>query len=299
MSIHYNYRGGGGNQSISLPPVDDDLESIKSDDLESIKSDDSVESPSVLLITTHGGYPSKKLKQFTSPTNIKKINAVTSGVCNYLDSANAGQIASNILTAINNGQITDMDYGSMVIQEILKFSDTEINDGARKAIQPSVDRLAYTRQTNRAYKITSVDRGQSIVNKTYTVYPRERISSPSPFYDSITLLTERPYNDLIQEMMTRTSRDEEQEVTLLQILRYIGETRDINNLIIVDLTCSVTPYIDDRTNRSLNRHDEVYKMGGYNRKTKRNKKKNYKKTKRSKKSKKKTKKNKKSKKKTK
>ena len=75
MSIHYNYRGGGGNQSTSLPPADDDLESIKSDDLESIKSDDSVESPSVLLITTHGGYPSKKLKQFTSPTNIKKINA--------------------------------------------------------------------------------------------------------------------------------------------------------------------------------------------------------------------------------
>jgi hypothetical protein len=55
MSIHYNYRGGGGNQSTSLPPADDDLESIK--------SDDSVESPSVLLITTHGGYPSKKLKQ--------------------------------------------------------------------------------------------------------------------------------------------------------------------------------------------------------------------------------------------
>ena len=260
MSIHYNYRGGGGNQSTSLPPADDDLESIKSDDLESIKSDDSVESPSVLLITTHGGYPSKKLKQFTSPTNIKKINAVTSGVCNYLDSANAGQIASNILTAIHDGQITDMDYGSILIQEILKFSDTEINDGARKAIQPSVDRLAYTRQTNRAYKITSVDRGESIVNKTYTVYPRERIRSPSPFYDSITLLTERPYNDLIQEMMTRTSRDEEQEVTLLEILNYIDETRDINNLIIVDLTCSVTPYIDDRTNRSLNRHDS-YKMG--------------------------------------
>ena len=168
MSIHYNYRGGGGNQSTSLPPADDDLESIK--------SDDSVESPSVLLITTHGGYPSKKLKQFTSPTNIKKINAVTSGVCNYLDSTSAGKIASNMLTAIDDGQITDMDYGSILIQEILKFSDTEINDGAREAIQPSVDRLAYTRQTNRAYKITSVDRGESIVNKTYTVYPRERIS---------------------------------------------------------------------------------------------------------------------------
>ena len=270
MSIHYNYRGGGGNQSTSLPPADDDLESIK--------SDDSVESPSVLLITTHGGYPSKKLKQFTSPTNIKKINAVTSGVCNYLDSTSAGKIASNILTAIDDGQITDMDYGSILIQEILKFSDTEINDGAREAIQPSVDRLAYTRQTNRAYKITSVNMGESIVNKTYTVYPRERISSPSPFYDSITLLTEPPYNDLIQEMITRTSREEIQEVTLLEILKYIGKTRDINNLIIVDLTCSVTPYIDDRTNRILNRHDS-YKMGGYNRKTKRNKKKNYKKSK--------------------
>ena len=270
MSIYYNYRGGGGNQSTSLPPADDDLESIK--------SDDSVESPSVLLITTHGGYPSKKLKQFTSSTNIKKINAVTSGVCNYLDSTSADKIASNILTAIDDGQITDMDYGSILIQEILKFSDTEINDGAREAIQPSVDRLAYTRQTNRAYKITSVDRGESIVNKTYTVYPRERISSPSPFYDSITLLTEPPYNDLIQEMITRTSREEIQEVTLLEILKYIGKTRDINNLIIVDLTCSVTPYIDDRTNRILNRHDS-YKMGGYNRKTKRNKKKNYKKSK--------------------
>ena len=150
MSIYYNYRGGGGNQSTSLPPADDDLESIK--------SDDSVESPSVLLITTHGGYPSKKLKQFTSPTNIKKINAVTSGVCNYLDSTSAGKIASNILTAIDDGQITDMDYGSILIQEILKFSNTEIPDGSREAIQPSVDRLAYTRQTNRAYKITSVDR---------------------------------------------------------------------------------------------------------------------------------------------
>ena len=50
-------------------------------------------------------------------------------------------------------------------------------------------------------------------------------------------LTEPPYNDLIQEMITRTSREEIQEVTLLEILKYIGKTRDINNLIIVDLTC--------------------------------------------------------------
>ena len=52
--------------------------------------------PSVLFITTHGsyygvqeevevehGYSGKTLQEFKSPMNIKKINAVTMGVCNF------------------------------------------------------------------------------------------------------------------------------------------------------------------------------------------------------------------------
>jgi len=273
MSFYYNYSGGGVYQSKPITP---------DDDLESINIDDSVEYPSVLLITTHGEYDSQELISFKSTMNIKKINAVISGVCNYLSVNESDNIANTIINNINELQITDMDNGALLIQKMLKdmlkkmLKNNKINFNDLEYTQ-------YTRQTNRAYEITSVNIGEYIIDKKYTVYPGDRINSHSPFYDSITLLTEEPYNDLIQEILGRTTRKEIQEVTLSTILSHIYITKNIQNLIIVDLSCSITTHIDDRTNRIINRHKERYKMGGYNRKTKKNKKKNYKKSKRSKK----------------
>jgi hypothetical protein len=290
MSSQCNFRGGGGTFSTYLP--EDNLESMSPIDppTSSSTSTSNNEPPSVLFITTHGSY--KTLERIEVPMNIKKINAVISGVCNYLDSDSASNMADRIIHMINDNKITEMDYGSILIQEILKFSIFEEDRDIRQ-VAVTVDKRAYKNSINRAYQITSVDMGQDMIDKTYQVSVDEKAKSSSLFFDTITLLTEPSHNDLIEEMIANTSMIQMtrqwQKVQLSQILKYIFDTRDIQNLIIIDLSCSATPHLDSRSNRSMNRDNDI-RMGGYKRKTERNKKKNNRNKKNSKKHKKKSKK---------
>jgi hypothetical protein len=214
------------------------------------------EPPSVLLITTHGGYQGPSMEQFKSPMNIKKINAVTLGICNYLGSYSADTMGKEITREINRGKITDMVNGSEKIGGILKQLDLEI----RRPKGNDEDGKAYTRVSDRSYQIISIALNSSVLDRTYTVYPGERSKSHTPYFDTVTLLTDDTHNDLIQEMVGRTYRAKLQNVKLSDILEYLHKKRKINNLIIADLSCSVTD-LDPRTIRSLTRTGGPHNIG--------------------------------------
>ena len=218
--------------------------------------------PSVLLITTHGVYAGKTLPHFKSPMNIKKINAVTMGSCNYLEEKLSHHFASIIKKRIKAGEIKNMEDGSILIQQI---SEKIPKYKEYKGDPKDKDLQTYLRQTNRAYQISSFSSGEYIPDKHYVVHPTERAKSESPYFDTITLLTDSPPNDLIQEMTGRTNRAEYQAVTLSEILEFIKGK--IKNLIIIDLSCSLTE-LDIREVRRINRS---VVRSGYKRKNKKKK----------------------------
>ena len=224
------------------------------------------EPPSVLLITTHGEYEGHEdLEQFKSPMNIRKINAVIMGICNLLTESNLKHMVKFIIKQIKEGNISDMDKGSKLISDIFKMSDPEPDDikNRKLSVLDDVERN-YSQGSDRSYQIIPIGEGSNIYDKTYIVYPSERSKSKSPYFDTITLLTDDTPNDLVQEMLGRTYRQEEQRVKLSVILKYLKEKRGINNLIIIDLTCSVTD-LSEREIRSIVR--DVREVG-YNQKKK-------------------------------
>jgi hypothetical protein len=249
--------------------------------------------PSVLFITTHGSYEDSDLKEkkINVPMNIKKINAVTMGICNFLNADTANVIASKINKAIKEGkEIINMDAGSEFIQKICMENDPEIeyntkyksksrkivineqgddeDDEEKKYIKQRSD---FLKQINKAYRIKRVDKGQEMYNKTFSVVPNERAKDKTPFYNTITLLPS--HNDLLQKELGRTYHKDEQLITLEDILiKLSSRSYGIKNLIIVDLTCSVA---DSLTARDSRYFEKNYLGGGHSLKTKKHKRKHY------------------------
>ena len=240
------------------------------------------EVPSVLFITTHGSYEETDLseKQISVPMNIKKINFVTMGVCNFLNADTAHVIASKINEAISDNKITDMDNGSEIIQQICMKNDPEIkyntksrkmviNDEEKKYIKQLSD---FRKQTNKAYRIKEVNKYKNMFNKTFSVVPNERAKDKTPFFNTITLLPS--HDDLIQKILGRKYHSEEQLITLERILTELSSIYKIKNLIIVDLTCSVADSLTSRGTRYIGNWSEYF-VGGHSLKTKKYKRKHY------------------------
>jgi len=249
--------------------------------------------PSVLFITTHGSYEDSDLKEkkINVPMNIKKINAVTMGICNFLNADTANDIASQINKAIKEGkEIIDMDAGSEFIKTICMENDPEIeyntkykSKSRKMIINDQGDdeddeekiyikqRSDFLKQINKAYRIKQVNKGQEMYNKTFSVIPKERAKDKTPFYNTITLLPSP--NDLLQQELVRTYHKDEQLITLEDILKKLSSSSyGIKNLIIVDLTCSNT---DSLTARGARYFEKNHVGGGHSLKTKKHKRKHY------------------------
>ncbi len=245
--------------------------------------------PSVLFITTHGSYEDSDLKEkkISVPMNIKKINAVTMGICNFLNADTANVIASKINKAIKEGkEIINMNAGSEFIKRICMENDPEIEyntkykSKSRKMVINDEDdeekkyikqRSDFLKQINKAYRIKKVAKDQEMYNKTFSVVPNERAKDKTPFFNTITLLPS--HNDLLQQELGRTYHKDEQLITLEDILTKLSSTSyGIKNLIIVDLTCSVADSLTDRGARDFERNDLG---GGHSLKTKKHKRKHY------------------------
>lgn len=193
----------------------------------------------ILFITTHGHFLDEKLTTFESPIeNIRKINTTPIGCCMNLSDNNADRIKDSILQ-INK---TNLDTVSETIKRTLQLFHNKLNV-KKKWIE--IKKISY---------------GNEIINKEYIVGPKERVSTSSPYFDSVTLLSRLPHNDLFQEIGGRSYHKEDIYVSLSEILKFIKEKfPDINNLIIVDLSCA--RFNSTRHNISLKKN--VCNYGGY------------------------------------
>ena len=231
------------------------------------------ENPSVLFITTHSRYGDIPV-EYISPINIEKINAVTLGVCNYLTSDFARDMANEIISEIKKGNVSNMKKGSRKIRDILKRSDTEIEfvkSHPEKTLDDEDRAYIYTTKAGKGYQIHSISIGETVLDKEYAIMPIDRLNTNTPFFNTATLLTDGSY-DLIQRIRGRSSRGGAQIVRLSEILQYLKK-KSIENLIIVDLTCASTPG-QTRGFRAMERQGIGYKKIKLSKKHKKHKRSN-------------------------
>lgn len=190
-------------------------------------------------------------------------------------------MARHIKDAINHGFVANMDEGSKLIRDIVIANDKELPPGKNRT-QGSTSKEEkgckdYMIAANRSYQINDFNEGGNVIDKTFVVITQDK-SEIYPFFNTATLLTEDSNIDLVAELASAPFEDDgldRQEIMLSDILKHLKKVKNIQNLIIVDLTCNVVVGHSGREIRLLNRTETNY--GGYNRKTKINKKKNYKK----------------------
>ena len=213
------------------------------------KEEEEQEEPyDVLLITTHGDYSCSnsavkfpELPVFKSRMkNIIKINASPIGESIELTDVQATDIKEEIMK-INNDMSMDMKEKSRTIMNML----IEKN----KIYEIGIDE---TQQ-----HIKHIENGDEVVDKDYVTIVKDRFETLSPYFDTITLLTRKPHNDLLQEIKGRTAHSEQQYVELSILLNYLYE-EGIRNLIIVDLTCSTVSEDVRRAMRSARRHNSIF-----------------------------------------
>ena len=222
--------------------------------------------PHVLFISTHGRCAGKFGEyKFKAPFNMKKINAVNYGTCNFLNGQTATNMAETVIELIKEGEIKELESGSGLIQSTLIQIDPRVKDNVpRDAAEDAADAAddaealrKYEWQTNKPYEILTAMKGELFQDKTYDVFPSERNTGTSPYFDVAILLNEYGSTDLIQEMLSRTTRvttTDMQTVYLEKLLYHIQETRPhITDLIIIDLTCSGTEDDTEREIRCINR----------------------------------------------
>jgi len=201
----------------------------------------------VLLITTHGDYPDPELTTFKPKQHIKKITPEPFGKCVYLNKDDANTISHNIKIIIKQ---TDIDSISNDLMIMLQDVDISVEKKMREAGE-----RVTTRTRRSGVTITHITPEDNLVDKYYIVYPTERVAIDSPYFDSITLLTELTHNDLLQKIKGRTTREEIQFIKLSEILEYLFYQHRITKLIIVDLTCSeINP---TRYNRRITRSGDT------------------------------------------
>jgi len=201
----------------------------------------------ILLITTHGDYSCSnsavkfpELPVFKSRMkNIIKINASSIGESIKLTDVQATDIKDEIMK-INNDM--SMEKKSRTIMDML----IEKN---------KIDKIGIDETQQH---IKHIGKGDEVVDKDYVTIVKERFETSSPYFDTITLLTRKPHNDLLQEIKGRTAHSEQQYVVLSVLLNYLYK-EGIRNLIIVDLTCStVSKDISNRTMRFHDRHNSIF-----------------------------------------
>lgn len=194
----------------------------------------------ILFITTHGEYADPEMVEFPSPINkIHKINVAPIGECCKLSETTAETIKSGLKQILRHP--TDMETKSnsiidllKTIEETLKLHESAIN------LNPKID------------NIPTVKLGDNITDKNYFVRVKELITTESPNYDTITLLSQQANPNLLKDIRGMPTRNtKEISIKLSKILHRIENYYpSITNLIIVDVTCSeVCP----------SRHNSAYK----------------------------------------
>jgi hypothetical protein len=121
----------------------------------------------------------------------------------------------------------------------------------------------YRENVGDAYKMYTWKKGDTYIDKTYTIIPEERIDTTSnPYNNTVLLLGEDGMGDLevvnIPYNLRSRRNEDDRLISLSEILQNLVEN-GYTDTIIIDLSCSSGP--DERGSRLL-RRQEIVKYGG-------------------------------------
>lgn len=177
----------------------------------------------ILLITTHGNLdPHEEQTENNTNVNIRKINATTAGVCNYIEDGellDMGKKLNEFIIerkniAIQRGLLEspnnlDMSFessklGEQYVDNLSKSIRSYIPkiDGVRKETvksitgkrkiepefieidDPDLDVRKYRDNISESYTLTKWDPNQMYLDKTYTIIPEERRDTTANYYNN-------------------------------------------------------------------------------------------------------------------
>ena len=261
--------------------------------------------------------------------NVYKINVTTPGVCNFIEDdelLNMGNKISNFIKLIKQDwkekgiltstQNMDLTFKSHAIsQQQLTYLTQSLRsflpriDGVYKEIvkttkskkvnielkffdeedENDIDLEKYRTNVDKAYKMYKWKQGDEYLDKTYTIFPEERVDTTSnPYNNTVLIMSEpgmldsdivnMPYN-LRSNVNKKWNDDDDNEddknnyMRLSEILENLVQ-KGYTDTIIIDLSCSSG--WGERDSRAL-RRNKIEKYGGYNKKKSNKKKSNKKK----------------------
>lgn len=220
----------------------------------------------VLLIAVHGEI-TENIKIFYYPMKINKVNAVSIGICNYLDSYLCDLMGDIILDELYSREATpyntNFDTFTNYLTDKLKENDKDAKERHSQPLKKmredisklDIDLVQYKTDPN-PYSIFKFNFNTSYYDKIYFKYDEETSNGSKRYtFDwEITLFSDLRIDKLSRLMKTDPIRPTEKSIYLSDIFNYIASLNEYDNVIILDLTCADNKAINPRTIRNMRRN---------------------------------------------
>ena len=217
------------------------------------------EIPTILYITTHGEIDSEE--EIPSPIAYDTINATILGVCNYTTEESEQSLGELIERAIQKKTLRSNPLVDVyAIQQLLMNNDPNLQRAKNKYVNYQELRWKlYAAASDRAYRTISYNKGASILNKRFVVYPAEIEKKEYNYSNSIRFLNKR-LNDLHGNLIktinklsdSEYNKRESVELHVSNLLAFLRRQK-MNNVIMIDASCQ-SGILTTRQYRLLNRH---------------------------------------------
>lgn len=213
----------------------------------------------IVLISTHGEIETYSsgpdINQMKFPIDMYKLNATTYGVPFLCNEANFEILCSKIQDFVNN-ECEQTPYDIIArLKDICLETNRENTEDIQKEYNPyKQDNMqAYAHYSDLMFRITTTKPGQEYVDKYYTLFNdsemEEQELNDSCYINQIRLLN---FNEVDVFYLLKYSGFPTNEIKLSQLIDFLYNMMHMKQLLVVDLTCSITKD-DKRTERRIRR----------------------------------------------
>ena len=243
----------------------------------------------VLSITVHGILPieSGTVTRFTVPEGmrIKKISAVTPGVCNVTSEDSMEKANASIRKVFGSSQLKyeEIDPKLTSLIQSLKSIESEMIPTIRGELKSEndMDMRNMLRYTDKGFSTVEYLPGKPMFNKEFTRSDGEGIETVDDF--KITALNVVGQPDLYSMIVTgRTgatntrgsTKDEGEYLLTLSTIVTVLQEKGVKNIVLFDFSCSQMTEVTDREIRGIRRNTQGFN-GGKKTKTRSTRKRKY------------------------
>jgi len=220
-----------------------------------------MEETAIVLISTHGEYPTTQPETLPNDFKMDKISAVLPGVCNFTQNDLAKNIAKYIINTYGKTGIGINDNVLDDISNNIKVLDDTLNETIQRGIKrPSQmafedsEFKKFTVASNRSYSNETYHPGEIYYNKRYSISRTEK--SRANIYDyGIYLLG----SELVQKQqlnnMIENHYDSEDKRYIVYLSNIVDEIYKLGykRMIIIDISCGFSYELTSRELRTMGR----------------------------------------------